>query len=236
MRRLFATVHTDIRLQYRNGFYYAVIFVVAVIAVAISQLPKLELGWLMPGMVLGNLPINTFAFVAGLVLLEKAEETLDAQVVTPLRTGEYLASKVTTLSAISLLENSTIAVLIAGPRLDYLALSAGITLSSALYVWFGMVAVARYDSINQFLFPSMAYLTFLLLPLINFFGVWKSPLFYLHPLQPGLLLMAGALQPLDAWQWIYCAFSGVLWSVVAWRAASQAFERFIAGGRGGSKT
>lgn len=48
---------------------------------------------------LGNLPLATFFFIAGLVLLEKGEGTLEAQIVTPLTAGGYLASKILTLTA-----------------------------------------------------------------------------------------------------------------------------------------
>ena len=39
MKRLLATIQTDVRLQQRNGFFYAAIFVLGIYAVALTQLP-----------------------------------------------------------------------------------------------------------------------------------------------------------------------------------------------------
>ena len=42
---------------------------------------------------------STYIFVAGMIILERGERTLDALAVTPLGFREYLGSKVATLSA-----------------------------------------------------------------------------------------------------------------------------------------
>ena len=90
MRRLVATLGTDVRLQFRNGFYYAVAFILVIFAFLATQLRDLDWSpWLAP-VIFGNLITATYFFIAGLVLLEKAEGTLEAQVVTPLRVWELL--------------------------------------------------------------------------------------------------------------------------------------------------
>ena len=91
MHRLAATVLLDLRLQLRNGFYYAVAFVLACWFLLLTRLPPLDWGYVLPAVVFGNLVMVNFYFVAGLVLLEKGEGTLEAQVVTPLADWEYLA-------------------------------------------------------------------------------------------------------------------------------------------------
>jgi hypothetical protein len=52
------------------------------------------------------------------ILLEKGEGTLEAQVFTLLRTWEYLASKISTLTLLALVEN--IVILLVGFRFDVL--------------------------------------------------------------------------------------------------------------------
>jgi hypothetical protein len=133
MKRLLATVRCDVTLQLRHGFYYATAFVLIVCVALVSRFPALDLGWLLPALVLGNLLINTFYFIGGLILLEKGEGTLEAQVVTPLRTWEYLASKIGTLTLFGLVENLVIVVLLAGREFSPLPLAASIVLTSALY-------------------------------------------------------------------------------------------------------
>jgi fluoroquinolone transport system permease protein len=160
MNRLLSTIRCDIRLQHRNGFYYATAFVVAVYALGLSQLHAavpVNLGWLLPAVLLNNLLITTFYFVGALVLLEKAEGTLAAQVVSPLRTGEYLAAKVLTLTALALVYNLAVVVLIVGIGFGAPALIAGVGVMAALMVMAGFIVVARYDAVNEYLLPSLPY-------------------------------------------------------------------------------
>lgn len=226
-RRVCATMITDFRLQSRNGFYHAVVFVVAVIALIVTRFPQLELNWLLPVLVLGNLPINTFYFIAGLVLLEKVEGTVDAQVVTPLRTREYLASKAVTLTVVSVIENGVLVVLLAKLNFYIAPLVAGIVLASVLCSMIGFALIARYDSINEYIFPSVFYNAMLILPMLDYLNLWRSWLFYLHPLQGSLLLLRAAFEPIPVWQWVYAAASGLAWVVVAWYICQRAFDRFI---------
>jgi fluoroquinolone transport system permease protein len=111
MKRLIATVRTEFQLQFRNGFYYAAAFVAVLLVIALLQLPVQSRALFLPLLMMQNLMINTFYFTGGLVLLEKGQGTLEAQVVTPLRTWEYLAAKVITLGILSLVESTVIVVL-----------------------------------------------------------------------------------------------------------------------------
>src|SRR5688572_31457208 len=130
MKRLMATIICDIRLQMRNGFYYAAAFVAAFWALALSRVPPELLTLWMPVLILSNLLINTFYFMAGLVLLEKAEGTLMAQRVTPLRVWEYLVSKVVTLTLLTVCESFLIVLFGYGPTFGAIALLLGVILSA----------------------------------------------------------------------------------------------------------
>jgi fluoroquinolone transport system permease protein len=227
MKRLIATLLCDFRLQWRNGFYMVTAFVVAFWGLLATQLPHDGLAPFLPGIIMGNLLINTFYYVAGLVLLEKGEGTLEVQVVTPLRKSEYLLSKLITLSALSLVENLLIVVFWAGFGFRLLPLALGILLASALLILLGFLAVTRYNSINEFLLPSMLYTTLLLVPLMEAFGLVSSPLFYLHPSHAALVLMRAAFQPVESGIIIY----GLLFSAasvgLAFVLGQRAFHRFI---------
>ena len=208
MKRLAASLLCDMRLQLRNGFYAASVFVMAVWAAVFSQLPRFDASTLWAGMVAGNLFITTFYFIGGLVLLERDEGSLTARSITPLRPGEYLASKVISLTALAMAENTLLTILLAGLgflRLDggFPILLLGMALLSALNCLAGFVVIVRYRSINEFLMPSMLYVFLLGLPLIDYFGLWRSPLFLLHPLQAALTLMRAGLEPLSPGQAAY---------------------------------
>lgn len=232
MRRLLSTLQWDMRLQFRNGFYFISAFVVGVMALLFWQLPDFELGWLMPGLLLGNLVINTFYFIGGLVLLEKDEGSLEVQVVTPLRTWEYLSAKVGSLIVLALLENAALVTLIYGFQFSVLPLVLGLAAASTIYALVGFVAVARYASINEYLFPSLVYVMPLGLPLLDYFGLVKTGWVYLHPLQAPLLILQAAFQPIEAWQWVYAVAYSTLWIVIFYFAAKRVFFRYIVGREG----
>jgi len=229
--RLQATFLCDIRLQARNGFYYAAVAVAAITVVVLRLLPVDDLAWLLPAMIVNNLIVNGFYFMSGLVLLEKAEGSIEAQIVTPLRSGEYLAAKVGALALLSLVENLTIALAVAGLDFRPDLLATGIVLGAALYALAGFVVVARYDAINTFLLPSVGYMLLLGLPLLTYFGIGRDPvvatLLLAHPLQPILVLLSAAVEPAPPAVILYGLAAGAAWvAIFAWWA-NRSFRRFV---------
>ena len=227
MQRLAATVRLDLRLQLRNGFYYAVAFVLVCWFVVLTRLPPIDWGYVLPAVVFGNLVMVNFFFVGGLVLLEKAEGTLEAQVVTPLADWEYLVSKTGTLAVLSVAEQLVIVWSAHGAGFAVGPLVAGTVLAGVLYTLTGFVLVARYRSINEFLFPASLFTVVLSLPMLHYFGVWDTALLYLHPFTAPLVLLAGAFRPLPPWQWVYGVLYSAAWAGLLLVASRRAFDRFI---------
>lgn len=234
MNRLAASVRCDVRLQVRNGFYWAVAFVLCIFAILIGRLPEFDWAPVLPPLVLGNLAMATFYFIAGLVLLEKGEGTLEAQVVTPLRPREYLISKLATLTGLSVVENLLIAVLAHGTRFHWPAMILGIVMASALYCLLGFVVVSRYDGVNEFLFPSMLWTTLVMLPVLHYIGLWPGGWMYLHPFQAPLVMLKAAFFPIETWQWVYALGYSALWVWVGFAWSRRSFRRFVAASAGGA--
>ncbi|MEP7272645.1 MAG: ABC transporter permease [Acidobacteriota bacterium] len=227
MKRLLATIRCDVTLQSRNGFYYATALVLICCVAVLSRIPSLNLNWLLPALVLGNLLLNTFYFISGLILLEKGEGTLEAQVVTPLRSWEYLASKVGTLTLLGVVENTVIVMLLVGLNFNLLPLVASLILTAVLYCLVGMIAVIRYTSINEYLMPSLLYTGLTVAPLLPYLAQWDAWFLYLHPLRGTLLLAQAAFQPTPYWQVIYGVLYSTLWIGLLAHLSVRAFKRFI---------
>ena len=231
MKRLLATIRTDLRLQLRNGFYIAAAFVVVVLVILMRQLPEASRSLGLPMLVFGNLLINGFFFMAGLVLLEKGEGTLEAQVVTPLRTGEYLASKIITLTLLSLVESALIVLMTVGFDISWPPFIAAVILMNALMVGVGFLTVSRYDTLNEFMFPAVGVIAVLSLPLLPTFGLVEGVLdgawVYVMPVEPSWLLLQAAVAPVEPWQWVYGLLAGALWVAIAFLLAQRAFYRFV---------
>lgn len=225
MGRLAHTVRWDITLQARNGFYAVTALVLLMWAALLVPLPALDMAWLLPPLILSNLVVGSFYFVGAIVLLERAEGSLLARAVTPLRGGEYLAARIISLSLLALLENLGIAILFRGVGFALLPLAGGIVLGTALFCLAGLITVAPYGSMNAYLLPSAAVCGLLALPTITALTHWAHPLFYLHPLEPAMLLMQGAFRPLAAWELAYCVGAGTIWCLVLGRYALRACRR-----------
>jgi fluoroquinolone transport system permease protein len=227
MRRLAATMRLDARLQARNGFYYAAAFVAGVIILAASFVPDAYLAWVLPAIVFENMIVGTFYFMGGLVLLEKREGTLEAQVVTPLRAWEFLASKTITLTALALAENLAIVTLAYGAEWNVVAMTAGILVAAPLFSLAGFVFVARYDSINEYLMPSVLVTTVLTLPILSYAGVLDGAWLALHPMNGALELMRAAFEPTSAATIAFAVLYSALWLAILFVWSRRAYGRFV---------
>lgn len=227
LRRIASSLRWEVVLQFRNGFYYAVGFIMACLVLIYTQLPQLDMRAVLPGILLGNLLVTTFYFMAGLVMLERGEGSLEARVVTPLRSSEYLLVKVLALSLLVLAENLLIAGMFSGFRFALFPASLGLVLAGIMFSLVGFLAVVRYDTINEFLMPSMGFTMVMMLPLLDFFDVVQSPLFLLHPLQAGLTLIEGGFRPLSGLEWAYGLTYSLVTVLVLFVLCRRAFRRFV---------
>jgi len=227
MKRLLAMIRWDIQLQYRQGFYIVSAFVAVVIIILLKQLPPLDWARVWPVIILENLVVHAFYLNAGLVLLEKGEGTLEAMIVTPMRTREYLISKVVSLGVLSLFETLLIVVAVTGAGFNWLLLVVGIMLLIAFYALYGFFVVARYDSISDFILPSVAWTIWFSLPVLYFLDFWTHWLFFLHPLQAPLGLMQGAFEQIPVRHLLYGLGYSALWVVIAYFFSQRAFRQFI---------
>jgi fluoroquinolone transport system permease protein len=224
MRRLAATLRTDLRTQYRYGFFAAAALVMIVSIVLLRWLPEEVALLLLPAVVLENVLINTFYFSAGQILLERVEGTYAAQSVTPLRIDEYLGSKLIALTALSLVEGLTIAVAVFGVHAWLMTMAAGIVLAAVFFCLVGVALVLRYDSINEFLLPSAFYTFLLSLPLLGLFGIGAPALYLAHPMQGSLELLRIDTAP-SAVALLYALLYPLAWIAAAYLWSRRALAR-----------
>ncbi len=227
MNRLLSTIYLDLKLQFRNGFYYASAFIAIGLVILLRQFSHLDLNHFFAPIMFMNLEINAFYFIAGLVLLEKGEGTLESQVITPLRPFEYLISKAITLGILSVIETVVIVLFTIGISFNWFFLFIGCMFLVAIFSLYGFMVVVRYDSINEFLLPSILWTVGYLLPLLFYFDFFQTRLFYLHPLLAPLLLMQAAFEPITINHIIYGLLYSILWTAIALYFSLQAFDRFV---------
>lgn len=166
--RLRSLVLWDIRFQARYGFYFLYAVLTAIYVAILSAVPE---GWREKAaaiLIFSDPASMGLFFMGAIVLLEKSQRTPWALAVSPVRAAEYIAAKVMSLSAISLV---VAAVLTAAAGVDaganagaYSSMGAGAfgsvdsyivllgtVLSSAVFTLLGIIIATRITSLNQFI-------------------------------------------------------------------------------------
>jgi fluoroquinolone transport system permease protein len=229
MRGFSDILRFDVMVQARNGFYWASGFVVLAISALLAASPVAVLnnpGLWVPALVMFNLQITTFFFVAGLLLLEKDEGTLTALGASPLSARTYLLARSTTLTTLAAVETLVIVWFGFGVSVSW-ALFAGIAAVGVTYTGFGVAIAARYESINSLLLPASVIVTVLLLPLLGHFDLAPRLLLVWHPLEPALTLLRAAYQPASLPDLMLAAAGSIAWAGIAFSLAQKAIEQLM---------
>ena len=236
MKRFYNMMKTDVMLQFRTKLYHIGIGVGVIVAAVFAWLAEPEQMFsYVPALLLLVVGGSTLLYVGAMIIFEKEQGTLNATIVSPVRTSEYLWSKIITLTFLATLEGVTMvggAMLImsffddiALPNIPFLLL--GIVLISILYTLVGILLIVRYDKITEFLIPMAGVAVVFQLPFVYFLGWVRLPFLLAIPTSAPTVLMQGAYNVLAGWEWVYAVgYTAVLLiGLTIW--AHRAFEKHI---------
>ncbi|MDA8219453.1 MAG: hypothetical protein M0Z94_17760 [Dehalococcoidales bacterium] len=229
MARLLSTMKLDARVQVRYRFYHVSIGLALLLGLAARQfVDPLLLPTMLPMVFLLGVGSTAMMYIAGLIIFERDQHTLDAMFVSPLRLTEYLNSKIATLTLLVLVEGTVVVLAAQGALgLNWLLLLTGAALLGIMLTLFGTILVVRFASITDFLISVTAVILPLELPAFYFTGLSDSPLWLLIPTSAPTMLIWGAWHPLAAWQLVYGLAYSALLVGVSYRWAYGAFTRYI---------
>ena len=236
MTRLIAAMRMDVTVQVRNKLYVVGIAAGVLVAVAMALLfspDQMYAG--VPTLMILVAGGSTLMYVAGMIIFERDEGTLNAVIVSPLRTTEYLGSKVITLTALATLESIIMvggAMLImsrdgAVPLPNIPILLGSIIVMGVIYTLLGVVLIVRYDKITDFLLPMGGIAVALQLPALYFLDAVTSPLFLIIPSSAPTMLLRGAYVPLTSAEWVYAIGYSALQAIVLAFWAYRAFNTHV---------
>lgn len=229
MSRLGTAVRLDFLMQWRYGFYYAAAFSGLVWVGVLLPVPDRYLDVAEPYVLFGDLVIVGFFFVAGALFFEKGDRTLFALVATPLRFREYLAAKLATLTALSVVLSFLVILPTHGFGFDVALVLIGVALTALVMLLAGLVSAMPFPTLSGWLMPSGLVLLVMGLPVIHYSGLWENPVFYLIPTQGSLLLFGAAfgVVELASWQLAYAVGYLLLWVAALSALARRAFDRYV---------
>jgi fluoroquinolone transport system permease protein len=177
-------------------------------------------------------------FVGALVLFEKSENVLQALVITPMKTDDYLLSKILSLTILSIISASIFMALMyifGGVDFNIFYLIAGIILTSILLILLGFILVSRLKSINEYLLAmALFFLGLTFPPMLHLSGLYENIIFYAWPTQASLLIFRGVFNEasLETWEIAYGIVYQLVWIGLLFFLARRAFYKYIVS-RGG---
>ena len=231
MSRLSNTVRLDSLLQARYKVYVIVVGTAFGLGLGLrAVITPEQLNFFMPVMIMYGVSLSTVFLVGVLLLLERGEGTLDVVMVSPLRPSEYLASKLITLAALALVESAVMASVAYGFGFSFGWFVLAVVMRASMGVGVGVAVGVRYGSITHFLLPGILASFAFDIPNIWYFELWPSPLFYLWPSMPPLLLAKTAFLPVEPLQLVYAFIYGTLVVGAALFWASRSIDRFVVRG------
>jgi fluoroquinolone transport system permease protein len=172
-------------------------------------------------------------FVGALVLFEKSENVLQALVITPMKTNDYLLSKITSLTILSCVSAILFIMLLnifGGIEFNIFFLASGIILTSILLILLGFILVSRLRSINEYLLAmALFFLALTFPPMLHLSGLYENVIFYVWPTHASLLIFRGVFNEavLETWEIAYGIVYQIVWIAILFFLARRAFYKHI---------
>lgn len=212
MNRFMSTLQKDVMIQSRNNMYAISVMVAIVFAVIFTMVLKPEyLSTVIPAALLFIVGGTTIIFVGALIMEEKELGLIDVFEITPLNMKTYLMSKVVSLTFLSTLE---VLIMIGIPiywnnnnydiELPNIAvLIVAVILLNLFYTLLGIGIVVRFNKLTDFMMPTVLIMIFLQVPIVYYSRIINAKLLLIIPSAAPIMLVQGAFNGLDLWQWIY---------------------------------
>jgi len=106
----------------------------------------------------------------------------------------------------------------------------GIILTSVMLILLGFILVSRVNSINGYLLGMMiGFIGLTFPPLLQLFGLFENPIFYVWPTQASFILFDGVFHAanLETWEIAYGIGYQIFWVGIFYILAKKAFYKHI---------
>lgn len=225
--RLLHTLKYDVIAQFRYGFYYAYMVVIALYVVLLRSLPMEYRDTVEVLIIFTDPSAIGFFIIGGVLLMEKDQNTLENLFVTPLRIYEYIFSKVLSLTIMALIASAILLALTWRGPIHIVPMFFGIVLTSVFFTLLGFIAAVRSETLNQYLLKSPLYVIVFYLPVLGYLDVADLWIYNLIPGKASLLLLEGASSGISPSLFLGSVALLCAWIFIAYYIAKKSFERRI---------
>jgi fluoroquinolone transport system permease protein len=227
MKILIKTIKWDfiLMLRYNIIAISAVVTLLYSILLLLSNTSGFEKG--IAAIIFSDPVMYGYLFVSVMVLFEKESGTLQAFSVTPSTARIYIASKTIAFSLLALLSSSVIMLAAQPENFNLPTFLLAIILSSALFIFIGIISISFVKNFNQFIIVIPLILTPVALPFLDYFNLLNSNWFYIIPTQACLLLFKGSVMKIGIGEYTYSILYLMALNYIAYRLALYFYFRKI---------
>lgn len=225
--RLLSALKADIRFQIKQGFYLVYVLITIIYLIILSFLPEDVLSLTLPLVVFSDPSVLGLFFIGGIIMLEKAQGVLSVLVVSPLRTSEYVLSKVISLALVSVLAAFAITGLSNYENVNWLLLLLSTALTSGIFTLCGIMINAGCRTVNQYMLKTIPYMLLFVLPCLSLIGFPGSWAFTIVPSVAALRLMLGAYAGIPFFEAIALVFYLIVMNYLFLRWTIRVFENRV---------
>jgi fluoroquinolone transport system permease protein len=225
--RLLHAVLADIRFQLKHGFYLVYAIITVMYLIILSFLPENILSIALPLIVFSDPSVLGLFFIGGIILMEKGQGVLMVLVVSPLRTSEYILSKVISLTIVSVLAAFAITWFSYYPTVNWWLLLLTTILTSGIFTLLGIMINAGCNTVNQYMLKTIPYMLLFILPCFALLGFPYSEFFIIIPSVAALKLMLGAYHGISGFEMAALAIYLFAINYILLKLAVVTFEKRI---------
>lgn len=232
MKSLLKILKWDFILQLRYNIVTVATLLAALYILLLKSLPGENIDSLVAMLVLTDPVMFGVMFIGVLVLYEKDNNTLNALIVSPLTSSQYLWSKAISLTTIATPLALAISVVGHGVNINYLYLILSVVLTSIAFVFLGFVVVSKSKGFNQYIIKFALFTIPVSIPMLGLFEILHSHWFYLIPTHATIILLKSSFSnQISNGDFIYSVLYLCIWILISYRLAIRAYIQNLLNGK-----
>lgn len=216
----------EMQLQYRHYFFHAAI-ILSLVWVGLFQFLSEDLArvW-MPVLIFTDIGTIGLTFVVGVLFLDKRQDTLSVISVMPISTALWITVKVLALSILSTVCGLVLVVLHLN-EVNWLQVVPVVFATAMFYTLLGFLIACPFDKLTSYFLLMALTLAITQIPLLAYFEIYSSPLFWLIPTQAILNLLAGSLSSMSAISFLGNFLLLSFWIMLLFWFSIRAFHKYV---------
>jgi fluoroquinolone transport system permease protein len=228
-KKLLRIIAWDIRFALRYHIITVAIVITMLYTFIFKIIPGADIMEVLVSLIFSDPSMLGFIFVGAMVLFEKDANTLQALTVTPVKPWQYLWSKAISLTLIALVCSIGMAYIGHGFGIRLIFFIPAVVLTSFIFTFIGFIGVSRVKNFNQYIILIPLFLLPTILPLADFYGIVRSPVFYLIPTHGSLLLFKAAFKEVGSLNILYSVVILCITVWITYRIAERHYLKYIVG-------